>query len=100
VETNDKGGNTVKIWHESNLVSSYHHLADDKTWKALKARFYREGTFWIGDNQQLADVGTTGNIPTYSKQFGYAHLHLEIKQNNQYRNPLLLLDDKITVLHQ
>ena len=100
VETNDKGGNTVKIWHESNLVSSYHHLADDKTWKALKARFNREGAFWIGANQQLADVGTTGNIPTYSKQFGYAHLHLEIKQNNQYRNPLLLLDDKITVLHQ
>ncbi|RMF08464.1 MAG: M23 family metallopeptidase [Candidatus Neomarinimicrobiota bacterium] len=99
VERTDKGGNTVKIWHDSNVVSSYHHLAEDEAWRQLQRRFQTEGPFWVSAEVPFASVGRTGNIPVYSKQFGYAHLHLEIRQNGYLRNPLLLFSDKYTVIH-
>jgi len=41
----------------------------------------------------------TGNIPEDSDQYGYAHLHLEIREYNRYKNPFLLFNQQILVIH-
>ncbi len=99
VEVTTNGGHVVEIWHDSNISSVYAHLSNSETWCEMKKRFDNEGPFWVSRNDEIANVGMTGNIPEDSDQYGYAHLHLEIKKYNRYKNPFLLFNEQIIVLH-
>ncbi len=65
----------------------------------MQNRFDSEGPFWIGNNEVIANIGMTGNIPEDSDLYGYAHLHLEIREYNRYKNPFLLFNQQILVIH-
>ncbi len=95
----DGHGNYVVVWHDNTLTSSYSHLDDDKTFEALLKQYTDEGAFWVGLQSRIGSVGTSGNIPRGDPQYGYSHLHLEIKESSIYRNPFLMLADNIAVIH-
>lgn len=99
VESSNNGGNLIEIWHDSNVTSVYAHLKNGKLWHEMLNRFKSEGPFWVSKQNAIAHVGLTGNIPEDSAQYGYAHLHLEIREYNRYKNPFLLLNQQITVFH-
>ncbi len=100
VEKNTRnGGNVIEIWHDSNITSVYAHLASGELWRQMQNRFDSEGPFWIGKDEAIANIGMTGNIPEDSDQYGYAHLHLEIREYNRYKNPFLLFNQQILVIH-
>ncbi|MFH1851396.1 MAG: M23 family metallopeptidase [Candidatus Neomarinimicrobiota bacterium] len=99
IESSANGGNIIEIWHDSNITSVYAHLDNDKIWKRISNRFSAEGPFWVSKNEPIASVGMTGNIPEDSDQYGYAHLHLEIRESARYQNPFLLFNEQIAVIH-
>ncbi len=92
-------GNHVRIWHDANLVSTYSHLKSDAHFSRLLKRFELEGPFAVTRNARIASVGRTGNIPRNDPQYGYSHLHLEIKRSGNYINPLVLLHEHFRVVH-
>jgi len=92
-------GNHIEIWHDSNVRSVYSHLKDDKVWRQISQRFQREGPFLVTTNERISSVGMSGNIPEGDPQYGYSHLHLEVKESGKPINPFLLLNDKIKVIH-
>lgn len=100
VESSRNGGNIIEIWHDSNITSVYAHLNSSQLWNLMLKRFELEGPFWIGKDEPIAKVGLTGNIPEDSDQYGYAHLHLEIREYNRYKNPFLLFNQQISVIHE
>ncbi len=84
-------GNHLKIKHDGGLISTYSHLQNDALWKKQLRRFRQEGPFYVKSGTLIGHVGTTGNIPRNDAQYGYAHLHLEIKVKTHAVNPLTLL---------
>jgi len=92
-------GNHVQIWHDSNLISTYSHLKSDRFFHANYSRFTQEGPFAVTRDMRIASVGKTGNIPKNDPQYGYSHLHLEIKRSGNYINPMVLLHKHFKVAH-
>ncbi len=92
-------GNRIDIWHDAACTSSYSHLTPDQHWKKNLDRFTKEGPFMVTVNSRIGSVGTSGNIPRGDSQYGYAHLHLEIREHNHLKNPFLLFQEKIKVIH-
>jgi murein DD-endopeptidase MepM/ murein hydrolase activator NlpD len=100
VGNDDNGhGNHIEIWHDDRYYSVYSHLDGDDVFRATRERFKKEGPFWVGSEAQIASVGMSGNIPRGDEQYGYAHLHLEVRQGNHYANPFLLFHENFKVLH-
>ncbi|MCK5519642.1 MAG: M23 family metallopeptidase [Candidatus Marinimicrobia bacterium] len=98
-EDTDGHGNYVVIWHDNSLTSSYSHMQPDEYFKELFNNYEKNGPIWVGLHSRIGSVGTSGNIPKGDPQYGYAHLHLEIKESNKYKNPFLMLQEKIKVIH-
>lgn len=92
-------GNHIEIWHDSHIRSIYSHLKKDKMWQAVDRRFKEEGPFLVTTDERIASVGTSGNIPEGDAQYGYSHLHLEIRESGKPINPFLIFNDKIKVIH-
>lgn len=90
-------GNQIKIVHDKKLISLYAHLNADKIWQRTLKRFKEEGSFWIDSLTPIASVGSSGNIPKYDAQYGYAHLHLEIEIKGKLKNPFNMFNTPIQV---
>lgn len=91
-------GNHIEIWHDANLISTYSHLQSDKFFKNFLMKFETEGPFPVTRGTRIASVGRTGNIPNNDAQYGYSHLHLEVKRSGHYINPLVLIHEHFKVI--
>gem|GEM_PF-1729239 len=96
---NDGHGNFVEIWHDNALTTSYSHMHGDAHFDRTLRKFMESGPFWVGTSSRIGSVGTSGNIPKGDPQYGYSHLHLEVKSSRQYKNPFQMLREDITVIH-
>jgi len=91
-------GNHIRIRHDNRVVSVYSHLSNDRLWRNTLRRYRDQGSFWITAQEPIATVGTTGNIPKYDAQYGYAHLHLEVIVGGKWQNPAYFFDAPLTVV--
>ncbi len=91
-------GNHIRIRHDNKVVSLYSHLRNDRLWQQTLQRYRDQGSFWITAQEPIATVGTTGNIPKYDAQYGYAHLHLEVIVGGKWQNPAYFFDTPLTVV--